>query len=158
MTLQRPFCCGLCGSSGVSHLAWCLRWTAAHSSALIPVLIHSQMRKNFANAGWNTAARWAIERCKYSVTDKIVTCVINNMAPKDNQKPAPKAPPSIGCDIQVSAKKGPSGPQTSLLYRRRPRRREKKDELRAVKPKKKPKKPRLRPDGRMRGAGGKEKR
>ena len=32
-----PRVCGLCGSSSVSHLAWCLRWIATHSLVTMPV-------------------------------------------------------------------------------------------------------------------------
>ena len=40
-----PRVCGLCGSSGVSTLAWCLRWIATHSLVTMPVVSHSQKRK-----------------------------------------------------------------------------------------------------------------
>ena len=40
-----PWTCGLCGSSAVSHLAWCLRWIAAHSLVTMPVVSQSQKRK-----------------------------------------------------------------------------------------------------------------
>ena len=46
-----PSICGLCGSSAVSHLAWCLRWMAAHSLVTVPVVSHSQKRKKWLTAG-----------------------------------------------------------------------------------------------------------
>ena len=50
-TLLMPSICGLCGSSSVSHLAWCLRWIAAHSLVIIPVVSHSQRRKKWLTIG-----------------------------------------------------------------------------------------------------------
>ncbi len=44
-TLRMPRVCRLCGSSSVSHLAWCLRWMAVHSLVTMPVVSHSQKRK-----------------------------------------------------------------------------------------------------------------
>ena len=44
-TVLMPCATGLCGSSCVSHLAWCLRWIATHSLVTIPVVSHSQKRK-----------------------------------------------------------------------------------------------------------------
>jgi hypothetical protein len=46
-----PRTCGLCGSSAVSHLAWCLRWIAAHSLVTMPVVSHSQKRKKWLAMG-----------------------------------------------------------------------------------------------------------
>ena len=46
-----PRVCGLCGSSGVSTLAWCLRWIATHSLVTMPVVSHSQKRKKWLIAG-----------------------------------------------------------------------------------------------------------
>ena len=37
-TVLMPRVCGLCGSSSVSHLAWCLRWIATHSLVTMPVV------------------------------------------------------------------------------------------------------------------------
>ena len=44
-TVLMPRVCGLCGSSTVSHLAWCLRWIATHSLVTMPVVSQSQKRK-----------------------------------------------------------------------------------------------------------------
>ena len=46
-----PFFTGLCGSSSVSHLAWCLRWIATHSRVIIEVVSQPQKRKKWAIAG-----------------------------------------------------------------------------------------------------------
>jgi hypothetical protein len=46
-----PRVTGLCGSSSVSHLAWCLRWIAAHSLVTWPVVSHSQKRKKWLGIG-----------------------------------------------------------------------------------------------------------
>jgi hypothetical protein len=59
----------------VSHFAWCLRWIAAHSFVIIDVVIHVQKRKKCASTGWKSTPRCAWLRCRYSVTEKIVSCV-----------------------------------------------------------------------------------
>ena len=48
----------------VSHLAWCLRWIAAHSRVTMPVVSHSQPRKKCATAGCRSSARCAWHRCR----------------------------------------------------------------------------------------------
>src|SRR5882672_4351087 len=70
-----PWTCGLCGSSTVSHLAWCLRWIAAHSLVTMPVVSHSQKRKKWETSGCNSRARCAWQRCRKIVTAAMVTCV-----------------------------------------------------------------------------------
>src|SRR5215467_15923622 len=70
-----PYTFGLCGSSSVSHLAWCLRWIATHSLVIMPVLTHDQNRKKCASTGWKSTPRCDWLRCRYSVTVKIVSCV-----------------------------------------------------------------------------------
>ncbi len=59
-----PRVCGLCGSSSVSHLAWCLRWIAAHSRVTMPVVSQSQKRKKCETTGCRSSARCAWQRCR----------------------------------------------------------------------------------------------
>src|SRR4051812_24905621 len=73
-----PMTCGLCGSAGVSHLAWCLRCTAAHSLVTMPVVSHSQKRKKWLTAGCSSRARCAWQRCRKTVTPTMVMCVRPN--------------------------------------------------------------------------------
>src|SRR5512139_3875398 len=70
-----PLTCGLCGSSAVSHLAWCLRWMATHSLVTMPVVSHSQKRKKWLTMGCRSTARCACERCRKMVTAAMVTWV-----------------------------------------------------------------------------------
>ena len=51
-----PRVCGLCGSSTVSTLAWCLRWMATHSLVTMPVVSQSQKRKKCADSGCRSSA------------------------------------------------------------------------------------------------------
>src|ERR1051325_8161572 len=55
-TRLMPSTCGLCGSSAVSHFAWCLRWIAAHSLVTMPVVSHSQNRKKCDASGCSSSA------------------------------------------------------------------------------------------------------
>ena len=70
-----PRVTGLCGSSTVSHLAWCLRWMATHSLVTMPVVSHSQARKKWDGIGPKSSARCACARCRKIVTAAMVTCV-----------------------------------------------------------------------------------
>jgi hypothetical protein len=70
-----PRVTGLCGSSTVSHLAWCLRWMATHSLVTMPVVSHSQKRKKCDGMACSSSARCACARCRKIVTAAIVTCV-----------------------------------------------------------------------------------
>ena len=75
-----PRVCGLCGSSSVSHLAWCLRWIATHSLVTMPVVSHSQKRKKCDTTGCRSRARCAWVRCRKIVTAAIVMCVSDERA------------------------------------------------------------------------------
>ena len=70
-----PRVCGLCGSSTVSHLAWCLRWIATHSLVTMPVVSQSQKRKKCDGIGCRSRARCACARCRKIVTAAMVMCV-----------------------------------------------------------------------------------
>ena len=63
-TVRMPRVTGLCGSSTVSHLAWCLRWIAAHSLVIMPVVSQSQRRKKWLTTGCTSSARCAWQRCR----------------------------------------------------------------------------------------------
>ena len=63
-TRLMPCTCGLCGSSAVSTLAWCLRWIAAHSLVTMPVVSQSQRRKKCDTTGCRSSARCAWWRCR----------------------------------------------------------------------------------------------
>src|SRR3546814_5330301 len=71
-TVLMPLYIGLCGSSSVSHLAWCLRWMATHSRVIIDVVSHVQKRKKWAIAGWkrseeHTSELQSLMRISYAV-------------------------------------------------------------------------------------------
>src|SRR5687768_10817725 len=70
-----PYTCGECGSSSVSQRAWCLRWIATHSFVTIAVVSQVQKRKKCDTTGCRSTPRWAAQRCRYSVTEKMVSCV-----------------------------------------------------------------------------------
>src|SRR3990167_9039521 len=70
-----PRVTGLCGSSAVSHLAWCLRCTATHCLVTVLVVSHSQKRKKCEGIACNSSARCACERCRKMVVDAMVMCV-----------------------------------------------------------------------------------
>ncbi|MNN51724.1 hypothetical protein D3C81_1663830 [compost metagenome] len=74
-----PRVCGLCGSSSVSHLAWCLRWIAVHSLVTMPVVSHSQKRKKCWAIGCRSSDRCAMQRCRKMVTPAMVMCVITRV-------------------------------------------------------------------------------
>ena len=74
-----PRVTGLCGSSTVSHLAWCLRWMAAHSLVTMPVVSHIQKRKKWAGIGPRSSERCAWQRCSQIVTPAMVMCVSSSV-------------------------------------------------------------------------------
>ncbi len=74
-----PRVCGLCGSSSVSHLAWCLRWIATHSRVTMPVVSQSQNRKKCDGIACSSSARCACARCRKIVTEAIVMCVATSV-------------------------------------------------------------------------------
>ena len=61
-----------------SAAVWCLRCMAVHSFVIIPVVSHSQNRKKCCSTGCNSRALCAENRCRYTVTPMIVTCVITS--------------------------------------------------------------------------------
>ena len=70
-----PCATGLCGSSCVSHLAWCLRWIATHSFVTMPVVSQSQKRKKCDGMACSSSARCACARCRKMVTAAMVMWV-----------------------------------------------------------------------------------
>ena len=74
-----PRVCGLCGSSTVSHLAWCLRWIATHSLVTMPEPSQSQKRKKCDGMPCRSRARCAWARCRKIVTAAIVMCVVTSV-------------------------------------------------------------------------------
>ena len=74
-----PRVCGLCGSSTVSHLAWCLRWMATHSLVTMPEPSHSQKRKKWDGMPCSSSERCACARCRKMVTAAIVMCVVTSV-------------------------------------------------------------------------------
>src|SRR5688500_12171760 len=89
-----PLYIGLCGSSSVSHLAWCLRWIAAHSLVIMDVVSQVQKRKKCARTGWKSTPRCAWLRCRYKVTEKIVSWVATSRYSARPQKPVCSRPPA----------------------------------------------------------------
>ena len=80
-----PRVCGLCGSSSVSHFAWCLRWIATHSLVTMPVVSQSQKRKKCDGSGCRSSARCAWPRCRKIVTAAIVMCVVTSVKARISQ-------------------------------------------------------------------------
>src|SRR3569832_1197108 len=58
-TFFSPNTCGLCGSSAVSHFAWCLRWIATLSWVVMRVINQNQKRGGGRAAGGGAGARGA---------------------------------------------------------------------------------------------------
>src|SRR5690606_38329860 len=93
-TVPMPFFTGLCGSSSVSHLAWCLRWMATHSRVTIEVVSQPQKRKKCATAGWKSTPRCAWLRCRYRVTVKMVSWVATSRYTASASQPGCSRPPA----------------------------------------------------------------
>ena len=70
-----PRVSGLCGSSAVSTLAWCLRWIAVHSLVTMPVVSHSQKRKKWLSRRMQVERAVRLAAVQVDGHAAIVTCV-----------------------------------------------------------------------------------
>ncbi len=107
-----PRVCGLCGSSSVSHFAWCLRWIATHSFVTMPVVSQSQKRKKCDGIACSSSARCACARCRKIVTAAIVMWVATSVNRTISHPLQPKSPfasqLSTASDIDIRKSMNPA--------------------------------------------------
>ena len=66
-TRTQPTSSAGCGSPSLPVKAWCLRCTATHWRAWMPVVIQSRNLNTHSTDGASVTARWESARCRYTV-------------------------------------------------------------------------------------------